>query len=392
MLSTCFRFTLLAALLSIVPGGLAGASTPMPSLTSSATRAQIATAVERERKRFGGRTPVPGVLVGVWDGSGHRFILPVGFADLKSRRPMSADDHFRIGSNTKTFVVGVILQLVDEGRLSLDDPLSTFDLGVTVPNAGNITIRQLCDMRSGLFEAYDVPELAATNFKPDSIWDPKRIIAWAVKQKPYFPPNGGYHYSNTNYLLLGLVIEAVTKDTVGDQIRKRLLEPLGLNQTSYPDTMAMPDPWAHGYGLDKHRDWEDVSNTVPVSLMGSAGEMISDMDDMRHWITAYVSGKVSKPATHAALLHCISTGKGNLAFGLGLGCSAGWYGYTGGLPGYNTADYYFPKTGAFIVAWVPLQASTPEPGVANAIFRDIASIVTPHNIPFQAGGQGKSGL
>ena len=364
----------------------------MPSLTSAATRGQIVAAVDRERKRYGGRTPVPGVLVGVWDGSGHSFILPVGFADLKTRRPMSAADHFRIGSNTKTFVVGVILQLVDEGKLSLDDPLSRFSLGVTVPNAGKITVRQLCDMRSGLFEAFDAPPLATMNVKPDSIWDSKQIIGWAVKQKPYFPPNGGYHYSNTNYLLLGLIIEAVTKDTVGNQIRKRLLEPLGLSQTSYPDTMAMPDPWAHGYGLDKHRNWEDVSNTIPVSLMGSAGEMISDMGDMRRWITAYVSGKVSKPATHAALMHCIPIGVGNLAFGLGLGCSAGWYGYTGGLPGYNTADYYFPKSGEFIVAWVPLQADKPQPGVANAIFKAIASIVTPSNIPFVAGGQGKSGL
>ena len=392
MLSTALRLTLLGAFLSIVPGGLADASNAMPSLTSAATRAQITAAVERERKRFGARTPVPGVLVGVWDGSGHRLILPVGFADIKNRRPMSPADHFRIGSNTKTFVVGVILQLVDEGKLSLDDPLSKFSLGVAVPNAGKITVRQLCDMRSGLFEAYDVPELASTNLKPDSIWDPKKIITWAVRQKPYFPPNGGYHYSNTNYLLLGLIVEAVTKDTVGNQIRKRLLEPLGLSQTSYPDTMSMPDPWAHGYALDKNRNWEDVSNTIPVTLMGSAGAMISDMDDMRHWMTAYVSGKVSRPATHAALLHCIWTGEGNLSFGLGLGCSAGWYGYTGGLPGYNTADYYFPKTGEFIVAWVPLQASKPKPGVANAIFKAIASIVTPNNIPFQMGGQGKSGL
>lgn len=392
MLLNALRFTLFAVLLSIVPAGLAGASSAQPSLTSAATRARIVAAVERERKHYGGRTPVPGVLVGVWDGSGHSFILPVGFADLKTRRPMSAADHFRIGSNTKTFVVGVILQLVDEGKLSLDDPLSKFDLGVTVPNADKITVRDLCDMRSGIFEGYDTPEVAQANVHPNSVWNPRQIIGWAAKHKPYFAPGTAYHYTNTNYLLLGLIIEAVTKDSVGDQIRKRLIEPFGLTQTSYPDTMAMPDPWAHGYALDKHRNWEDVSNTIPVSLMGAAGEMISDMDDMRHWIMAVVDGKVSKPATHTALLHCIPIGEGNLAFGLGMGCSAGWVGYTGGLPGYNTADYYFPKTGEFVVAWVPLQAAKPSPGVANAIFRAIASIVTPNNIPFQMSGSGKSGL
>jgi|SRR5580698_666549 D-alanyl-D-alanine carboxypeptidase len=376
----------------ITPNVRAAAPNQPPSITSAATRAAIVTAVERERKRYGGRTPVPGVLVGVWDGHGHSFILPVGYADLKTKRPMSASDHFRVGSNTKTFVVGVILQLVDEGKLSLDDPVDKFDLGVSVPNGAKITVRQLCDMRSGLFEAYDVPEIAQANVKPDSIWNPRTIIAWAVKQKPYFAPNAGYHYSNTNYLLLGLIIEAVTKDTVAHQIRKRLIEPFGLTHTSYPDTMSMPDPWAHGYGLDEHRNWEDVSNTIPVTLMGAAGEMISDMNDMRHWIEAYVGGKVSKPATHAALMRCVYTGEGNLSFGLALGCSAGWYGYTGGLPGYNTADYYFPKTGEFIVAWVPLQANKPAPGVASAMFRAIASILTPNNIPFQLSGSGKSGL
>lgn len=376
----------------LLPAASAAAGPASPSLTSSATRTQIVDAVSRERKIFVGRTPVPGVLVGIWDGSGHSFILPAGYADLKARRPMSASDHFRIGSNTKTFVVSVILQLVDEGKLSLDDPVSKFALGVTVPNGRNITIRELCNMRSGLFEAFDVPQFAHANVKPNSLWNPRQIISWAVKQKPYFPPNGGYHYSNTNYLLLGLIIEAVTKDTVGNQIRKRLLVPFGLTQTSYPDTMSMPDPWAHGYGLDKNRNWEDVSNTVPVTLMGSAGAMISDMSDMRRWIRLYVTGKTSKPATHAALMQCVSTGEGNLSFGLGLGCSAGWYGYTGGLPGYNTANYYFPEAGITIVAWVSLQANQPKPGAANSIFRDIASIMTPNNVPFQLGGRGKSGL
>jgi D-alanyl-D-alanine carboxypeptidase len=87
-------------------------------------------------------------------------------------------------------------------------------------------------------------------------------------------------------------------------------------------------------------------------------------------------------------MDCIPTGQGNLAFGLALGCSSGWYGYTGGLPGYNTANYYFPPTNTTIVAWVDVQASKPDPGVANAMFRDIARIVTPNNVPFAGIGTG----
>ncbi len=250
------------------------------SAANSSVQAKIAAAVEQERHTYGGRTPVPGVLVGVWDGAGGSYVHAFGEADLATHRPLTPDDHFRIGSNTKTFVISVLLQLVDEGKLSLDDPLSRFSLGVTIPNAEHITVRELCQMRSGLFEAYDAPEIDPAKVAPNSEWNPRTLIGWAVKQKPYFPPGTAYRYSNTNYLILGLIIESVTKDTVGDQIAKRLLAPFHLTQTSYPATQAMPDPWAHGYGLDKQRGWEDVSNTIPVSLMGAAGEMISDMAEL----------------------------------------------------------------------------------------------------------------
>jgi D-alanyl-D-alanine carboxypeptidase len=357
-----------------------------PSLESPIVRNAIVAAVEKDRKLYGGRTPVPGVLVGVWDGAGHSFIRPFGYANLAGHRAMTAADHFRIGSNTKTFVVAVILQLVDEGKITLDEPLSRFSLGVTIPNAANITVRELCDMRSGLFEAYNTPQFERMNVSPQAIFDPRTVIRWAVAQKPYFAPNKGYHYTNTGYLILGLIIENITHEGVGDQIRKRLLVPFGLAQTSYPETMAMPDPWARGYGLDNRRNWEDVSNTIPVSLMGAAGAMISDMADMKRWIELYVSGKTSSPATHRALMDCIPTGASDAGFGLALGCSKGWYGYTGGLPGYNTANFYFPKSGIFITAWVDVQVNKPAPGAANAMFRDIARILTPNDAPLSSAG------
>jgi len=351
-------------------------------VASTSTQTAIVAAVEKERKLFGGRTPVPAVLIGVWDSSGRSYTHAFGYADLATHRPLTTADHFRIGSNTKTFVISVLLQLVDEGKLSLDDPLSKFQLGVTIPNARNITVREVCQMRSGLFEAYDTPEFDHMNVTGNMTFNPRTVISWAVKVKPYFAPGKGYKYSNTNYLILGLLIEALTKDSAGDQIHKRLIVPFGLTQTSYPATQAMPNPWARGYGLDKAQNWEDVSGTIPVSLMGSAGEMISNMADMHRWVKLYVTGKTNGPATQRARMTCIPIGQGNLSFGLGIGCSAGWYGYTGGLPGYNTANYYFPAKGYTIVAWVTQQRHTPFPGVANAIFRDIARLMTPANVPF----------
>ncbi len=352
-----------------------------PSVASPSVQSAIVAAVEKDRKRYGGRTPIPATLIGIWDAKGGSFIRAFGDADLKNNVPLTPADHFRMGSNTKTFVTSVLLQLVGEKKLSLDDPLSRFSLGVTIPNAEGITVRELCDMRSGLFEAYHTPQFAQLNMKVPENFDPHTLVAWAVQQKPYFAPGKGYRYTNTNYLLLGMIIEEITKDSVGNQIRKRLLEPFGLTQTSYPQTEAMPSPWVHGYHLDKQGNWEDISNTIPVSFMGSAGAMISDMNDIRRWIKLYATGKTIGPGTYQDLINCIPF-LGNTSFGLGITCSAGWYGYTGALPGYNTADYYSPETGTTIMAWINYQAKEPVEGVASVMVRDIARIITPDHVPF----------
>jgi D-alanyl-D-alanine carboxypeptidase len=367
----------------------AGLADEAISVARPAVQSAIVAAIEKDRKRFGGRTPLPAALVGVWDGKGRSFVRAFGYADLQKGAPLTVADHFRIGSNTKTFVVSVLLQLVGEKRLSLDDPLSRFSLGVTVPNANNITVRELCDMRSGLFEAYDTPQFAQLNWNVPKDFSPRVLVGWAAKQKPYFAPNKGYRYSNTNYLLLGLIIENVTHDTVGNQVSKRLLEPFGLTHTSFPLTEAMPGPWAHGYTLDKQRNWRDVSNTVPVAFMWSAGAMISDMGDIRRWIKLYATGKASGAATYRDLVNCIPF-LGNTSFGLAITCSEGWYGYTGALPGYNTADYYSPQTGTTIVAWITYQAPEPVEGVASVMVRDIARIITPTHIPFVYGSMNRT--
>src|SRR5262245_16213885 len=368
---------------SVVPANVQKATKieASPSVTDPAVQAAIVEAVENDRKRFGGNTPIPATLIGIWDAKGHNFIRAFGYSDLEKKVPLTPADHFRIGSNTKTFVVSVLLQLVAEKKLSLDDPLSRFSLGVTIPNGENITVRQLCEMRSGLFEGYDTPEFKKLDMKVPKDFNPGMIVGWAMKQKPYFPPGKGYQYSNTNYLLLGMIIRDITKDTVGNQIRKRLLEPFGLKQTFFPETQEMPSPWARGYALEKQGNWKDVSNPIPVQLLGTAGEMISDMNDMRRWIELYATGKTCGAGTYNDLINCIPF-LGNTSFGLGVTCSAGWYGYTGALPGYNTADYYSPETGLTILAWIPYQAEVPVEGVASVMVRDIARIMTPDHIPF----------
>jgi len=109
--------------------------------------------------------------------------------------------------------------------------------------------------------------------------------------------------------------------------------------------------------------------------------MISDMNDMRRWIELYATGKTCGSGTYNDLINCVPF-LGNTSFGLGITCSEGWYGYTGALPGYNTADYYSPETGLTILAWINYQAKEPVEGVASVMVRDIARILTPDHIPF----------
>jgi D-alanyl-D-alanine carboxypeptidase len=310
----------------------------------------------------------------------------MGRSDLSTGTEMSTDDKFRVGSNTKTFVVTVILQLVDEGKLSLDDTVASFDLGVTVPLGDQITVRQLCNMTSGLFEAYNAPQVAGTELNPLTIYDPAELVAFAAQNPSYFPPGQGWNYSNTNYILLGMIIEKLTGRPVADEVRDRLIVPMGLIHTTYPTVYCgMPCPYAHGYALDDAGDWQDVSVMFPPSLTGAAGAMISDMADMKKWVKAYVTGTTNSPATQKERLSVVETGKPGMEFGLGIAYSGGWWGYTGGMAGYNTAAYYLPEQDACIIAFVTTFPDGPAPGVANSIVRDIAKVVFPQNVPFDDG-------
>jgi D-alanyl-D-alanine carboxypeptidase len=351
---------------------------PLPAAQAE----QIDAIVAKQLAAFGGATPIPGAMVAVWAPGQGTMVKAYGVADLATGRPMAASDKFRIGSNTKTFVVTTLLQLVDEGKVGLDDPLSKFDLGVTIPNATNITLRMLCNMTSGLFEVYHVAALDQLDLGPDAQVDPRTLIALAVAEPVYFPPGQGWYYSNTGYLIVGLVIEAVTGQPAGRVIEERLIKPWGLTKTTFPTTSAMPEPSAHGYTLGEGGAWVDETVLLPPGAIGTAGVMTSDVADMRVWVEAYVGGKTNKAATQAARLDCVETGITGVRFGLGIGCSGGWYGYTGGIPGYNTAAYHLPEEGATVIVFVTSQREQPHPGVANAILRDVTALLYPTHVAY----------
>ena len=261
------------------------------------TQAAIEAAVTTNLKAYGGNQPVPGAAVGIWAPGNRSFVKGFGAGQLSPQVPMSVNDKFRIGSNTKTFVVTVLLQLVQEGRLILDDTVDKFKLDLNIPDGNRITIRQLAEMRSGIVDLYASPAFQALDITPQTNFDRHHWVQLALDQPRLFAPGTGYNYSNTNYMLLGMIIEAVTKDTVEHQIESRLLVPLGLRNTTFPaSNPGMPSPYAHGYMLDAKKDWKDESVLLPPSVSWAAGAMISDTADMKTWVKAYVTGTVNSAA------------------------------------------------------------------------------------------------
>src|SRR4051794_30865069 len=173
-----------------------------------------------------------------------------GTADLGTHRAMSVGDRFRVGSITKSFVATVVLQLVGEGRLSLDDSVARWLPGL-VPNGRHITVRQLLNHTSGLFSYTDDPRVLAPYLQQHNshfVWRPRQLVAIATSHPPLFPPGTAWAYSNTNYVLLGLIVERATGTDLGRQLRQRIFDPLRLRDTSFPViTGRIPGRHAHGY-------------------------------------------------------------------------------------------------------------------------------------------------
>lgn len=307
---------------------------------------------------------VPGALSGVWIPGEGRLIIEEGVSDTETESPITKQDHVRIGSVTKSFTVTVILQLAEEGKLSLDDPLNMYFPDIENSDA---TVRELADMTSGIFNYTEdqefVQELLQDLLRP---WTPEQLIDVANNNTPYFDPGGGWHYSNTNTVILGMIIEQVTGNFVGDEITKRIIEPLGLSGTIYPVTPDMPKPFSRGYvELDPEVGLEDVTFTAPSSSAAS-GAMISRLKDLRKWAEALgqgtlLDGETQQERTESLMPIVFDPCDDNDPerpkrscpeydkYGLGIGEISGWIGHTGEYIGYTTLVMYEPERGAVIV-------------------------------------------
>ncbi len=323
-----------------------------------ASEADLDAALEKSFQESG----APGVVAAVQTPE-YTWVGTQGVADLTTEEPMTLDVHHRIGSLTKTFTISLLLQADAEGLLSLDD---TIDQYVdSIPNGDLITLRQMANMTSGIASYTENEQWADEVFSdPEQVLTPEKLAQVGIEDSPLFDPGTEFHYSNTNTVLLGLVLEQVTGETIGELYRERIIEPLGLQGTSFPDAdPSIPEPHAQGYTLQGQTGGEpvDATNWNP-SWAWTAGAMISTVEDLLAYGRALGTGEgLLPPEQQAQRLDSFvsdlpplnqSPLNGDLGYGIGLMNDQGWIGHNGELPGYNTYLLYHPELDATVAVAV----------------------------------------
>ncbi|MFD0361460.1 serine hydrolase domain-containing protein [Nocardia sp. GCM10030253] len=283
---TSVRAALIAALFMMAMTGTAGADEPATPAEILRTGAEAAVA-----------HGFPGVIGLVRRGSETQYVH-AGYGDLATRAAADPAAQFRIGSFTKAFVAVVVLQLETERRLTLDDPLDRWIPGA-VPGGTAITLRQVLDHTSGLAEYTSDPRVALpylANTDPRQPWDPQELVNIATSLPRGGAPGERFSYANTNYLLAGMVITAVTGNHPAVEVRTRIIEPLHLRDTTFPTTdPTLRGNWLHGYTWQR-----DVSFSNP-QVYGAAGAMVSTLDDFATFARALHSGQLLAPAQQREL-------------------------------------------------------------------------------------------
>lgn len=322
---------------------------------------------------------VPGAAVVVQSPQLGDWSAAFGTRTLGGMQPVTLDDYVRIGSNTKTMTGTVILQLVDEGKLRLDDPVAKFR--PDVPNGEQITIDELLRMRSGLYNYSESVELnQALDDTPTRVWTPDELLAIAFQHPPLFAPGTEYSYSNTNFILLGLIIEQLTGGSAESQFQQRIFGPLGLTQTLLParTSNAIPNPHPHGYqygtnvetiasqALPTEQQAEAAAGTLqPIDVTNenpswgwTAGSGISTAGDLARYVRALVGGGLLSEQLQARRVASMQptdpadpTGAG---FGLALAQLGPLYGFIGDIPGYNAFMGYDPDRDITVIIWTSL--------------------------------------
>jgi D-alanyl-D-alanine carboxypeptidase len=282
--------------------------------------------------------------------------------------------------------VTALLQLVDQRKVRLDDPISKYVSGV--PDGNKITLRELAEMRSGLFDYLNNPDFLRAWFSHlQREWTPRQLLAYSFSRPLVFAPGTRYDYVNANTVLLGLVVQKVSHQPLAAYIKRHIFEPLRLTHTSLPAGAAFPSPHAQGYTnwsaecvlADRQCDRVVDSANWNYSWGWAAGAMVSTLGDLHRWARAVATGKLLSRATQKQRLRFHATDLRNFGYGLGLMNFAGWIGHSGLLPGYQSLTVYLPSKQATLVVLVNIGPGAPHRPVF-LLGHAISKIITPRHV------------
>jgi D-alanyl-D-alanine carboxypeptidase len=284
---------------------------------------------------------VPGVAIVVRDG-GSTSRIALGVGDVTTNTPLKVDDRFRIGSLAKSYVAVVVLQMHEEGKLSLEDRIEKWVPGL-VPNGADITVRQLLNHTSGIANYEEHPDYMAPYFAGDLGHEttPAQLVAMGNSLGPWFAPGTSNAYSNTNYTVAGLIIEKVSGTPLGAQFEERIFDPLNLESTYLPTSPGLTGPHAHGYFVVDQPPAMDVTMFSP-SIGWAGGGIVSTSDDVTRFYRALLDGDLLSPEMLAAMKTTVTEASGK-KYGLGLAakelpCGTVW-GHQGNFPGYFVESF-----------------------------------------------------
>ncbi|MEU5980371.1 serine hydrolase domain-containing protein [Streptomyces sp. NPDC047315] len=336
-----FRAATLTALAALTAGLV---TTPA---ASAATTARTPDPVQRELDALVRDGGAPGALAGVVQADGKVRHYTSGVGNLATGAKVPRDGSIRIGSNTKAFTATVVLQLVGEGKVGLDEPVETYLPGLLRGDGidgRNITVRQLLQHTSGLPEYLDQQAALAD---PHRYFEPRELVDRALDRPADFAPGTKWAYSNTNYVVAGLLIQKVTGRPVGEEIKKRITDRVGLRHTYLPapGDMTVRGKHPHGYQkLTADGPWTDYT-TMDPSWGWAAGAMVSTNSDLNRFYAALFSGRLLAPAQLAEMRKTVPTkpeeAPSGVHYGLGvrsipLSCGGRYWGHGGGIPGFST--------------------------------------------------------
>ena len=315
---------------------------------------------------------------------GSTWVGTSGLAVVSGHRAVTTRTAFAAGSISKTFTAALVMSLVEDGRIGLDSPVTSYLPGLVVNRA--ISVRELLDHTSGLSDFFSDPAIdRALLAHRERVWTAARSLRYVGK--PYFSPGTGWHYSNTNYLVLGMLAQEVGGAPLAEQLRHRFFDPLGLDHTFYQAAERPRGPLAHGYrfsGSDPQLPGVDVSDgtlvvpfTSVVTAAGGAGSIATTAGDLVTWVRALYGGGVLRPATVATMIDdAVNTTalKSSIPYGLGVQVvtvdGRPSLGHSGRLLGFRAVMRWLPDEGIAVAVLTNQSRTDP-----NRLIRDLLRTV-----------------